>query len=429
MEDVSEVDVFLEKHHLSQYKYVLRAEGYEDHDDLCILVYSRGNSDMFCKLVPKSGHRTKLERLLHTIAQQSRASSSTSVAVVAWEKRKQKESLLSNEIINSPDVKTATEVEDDALGCCDKLLSVKCVHQTLQSDRHHNHSHYLSSSLLSQPPPEIVLKILVVGQRGCGKTSFIERFVHGSFSKTTRVTLGADFSEKRMEFNSLVLRLQFWDVSGQEYSTTVTRAYYKNSCAAIVMYDAKDHDSLEKAAEWKADIDSKFTFPNIPLPIPSILTGNKYDYYSSYRMSFSNYTHESKSIMHGTNDTMLSENNMTATSSLTGNEKPVLNFPQEIQEFCNRHHFVGHFFASAKKGYGILNAMEFLVTAVDKMAPFSFTLDEHQNRLLNFSCPDNSMRSIQVPRGRSISSSSSSLARGTRVRLQPEVKKRTCCIN
>ena len=43
---------------------------------------------------------------------------------------------------------------------------------------------------------ELVYKIMVVGNAGCGKTSIINRFVNNIFSETYKSTVGADFSRK-----------------------------------------------------------------------------------------------------------------------------------------------------------------------------------------------------------------------------------------
>ncbi|KEG09332.1 hypothetical protein DQ04_05391010 [Trypanosoma grayi] len=60
----TEVDVLLDAHALSQYRYVLWAEGYEDLADLCLLVHSSTSDELFRYLIPRPGHRSKLQRLL-----------------------------------------------------------------------------------------------------------------------------------------------------------------------------------------------------------------------------------------------------------------------------------------------------------------------------------------------------------------------------
>lgn len=59
--------------------------------------------------------------------------------------------------------------------------------------------------------------VLVVGELGAGKTSFIKRYVHQFFSSHYRATIGVDFALKVLHWDSdNLIRVQLWDVAGQE---------------------------------------------------------------------------------------------------------------------------------------------------------------------------------------------------------------------
>lgn len=71
--------------------------------------------------------------------------------------------------------------------------------------------------------------------------------------------------------------MQLWDIAGQERFKSLTRAYYREALAAIVVYDVTRSDSLQECIEWKKDIDAKVLTPVTGRPIPTLLVGNKCD--------------------------------------------------------------------------------------------------------------------------------------------------------
>ncbi|VDO89336.1 unnamed protein product [Haemonchus placei] len=82
-------------------------------------------------------------------------------------------------------------------------------------------------------------KILVIGDPGTGKTSIIRRFVHDVFTANYKATIGVDFAMKRMNLDDdTQVYLQIWDISGQDRYGVMTRVYYKDANAAIVVMDA-----------------------------------------------------------------------------------------------------------------------------------------------------------------------------------------------
>jgi Ras-related protein Rab-32 len=119
-------------------------------------------------------------------------------------------------------------------------------------------------------------KVLVVGDAGVGKTSFIKSAVLNTFSTNYKSTVGVDFSLKTLVWNGRDVRLQLWDIAGQERFGSMTHAYYKGASAAFIVYDKTKLATFEGAGKWKADIDAKVTLPN-KQPIPVVLLANKCD--------------------------------------------------------------------------------------------------------------------------------------------------------
>jgi len=122
-----------------------------------------------------------------------------------------------------------------------------------------------------------LFKVLVVGDVSTGKTSIIQRYVNGLFSSSYRATLGVDFALKVVDWeNNTTIRLQLWDIAGQERFTSMTRVYYKDAVAAFVVFDMTNNSTFQNVNNWKNDIDNKITLSD-GRPIPVILLANKSD--------------------------------------------------------------------------------------------------------------------------------------------------------
>ncbi|KAF9903972.1 rab32, member RAS oncoprotein [Linnemannia zychae] len=124
---------------------------------------------------------------------------------------------------------------------------------------------------------EYLYKILVIGDLGTGKTSIIKRYVHNIFSTNYKSTIGVDFALKVIQWSpDTVIRMQLWDIAGQEKFSGLTRVYYKEAVAALVVYDITRPNTFEAVPKWKADLDTKVCLPD-GQPIPVVLLANKMD--------------------------------------------------------------------------------------------------------------------------------------------------------
>ncbi|XP_064787203.1 ras-related protein Rab-38-like isoform X1 [Oncorhynchus masou masou] len=126
-----------------------------------------------------------------------------------------------------------------------------------------------------------LLKVLVIGDLGVGKTSIIKRYVHQIFSQHYRATIGVDFALKVLNWDhKTVVRLQLWDIAGQERYGNMTRVYYREAVGALVVFDMTRASTFQAVLKWKRDLDSKVALGN-GRPIPAVLLGNKCDQMST----------------------------------------------------------------------------------------------------------------------------------------------------
>ena len=83
-------------------------------------------------------------------------------------------------------------------------------------------------------------KILILGIQNAGKTSILYRLSLGQFVKTTP-TIGSNVEE----INHNNVKMQAWDLGGQEKMRSVWDVYYLNSDAIIYVIDSNDFENFE----------------------------------------------------------------------------------------------------------------------------------------------------------------------------------------
>ena len=118
-----------------------------------------------------------------------------------------------------------------------------------------------------------VFKVLILGDSGTGKTSLVRRSVHDFFTDGYRSTIGVDFSLKVLRWSEdLEIRLQMWDLAGQDRFNHLSRLYFNKASGALLVCDQSAEESLEGIIKWKRELDKKLNFN-----IPSVIICNKED--------------------------------------------------------------------------------------------------------------------------------------------------------
>ena len=138
---------------------------------------------------------------------------------------------------------------------------------------------------------EYLHKVVVVGDIGTGKTSFVKKLVHNIFSIHYKATIGVDFALKVKKDGNVTSRLQLWDIAGQERYGNMTRVYYKEAIGAFVVIDTTRDNTIEGAKKWKHDLDNKLQWTDVYQSDvkPVILLVNKVDQLDEIARSELNY--------------------------------------------------------------------------------------------------------------------------------------------
>jgi GTP-binding nuclear protein Ran len=114
-------------------------------------------------------------------------------------------------------------------------------------------------------------KLVLVGDGGVGKTTFVKRHLTGEFEKKYIATLGVEVHPLKFMTNRGPICFNVWDTAGQEKFGGLRDGYYIQGQCAIVMFDVTSRVTYKNVPNWYRDLIR--VCDNIPI----VLVGNKVD--------------------------------------------------------------------------------------------------------------------------------------------------------
>jgi GTP-binding nuclear protein Ran len=122
---------------------------------------------------------------------------------------------------------------------------------------------------MTQPIAEF--KIIIMGDGGVGKTTFVGRHQTGEFEKKYIATQGVSVSSLIFYTNYGPIKLHLWDTAGQEKFGSLREGYYIGGNAAIIMFDVTSRITYKNIPKWYKD------YSRICENTPVVMIGNKVD--------------------------------------------------------------------------------------------------------------------------------------------------------
>lgn len=118
----------------------------------------------------------------------------------------------------------------------------------------------------------MAFKVVMMGDKATGKSSIVVRFTKDVFQDNMTTTIGAAFASKdvRVEDGALA-RLQIWDTAGEEMYRAMTRSFFREAAAGVVVYDVTSAASYASCRSWLRD------FRDACPDSVAVLVGNKAD--------------------------------------------------------------------------------------------------------------------------------------------------------
>lgn len=103
-----------------------------------------------------------------------------------------------------------------------------------------------------------LFKIVLFGDIDEGREELSHKYFTDSFKSDTRMTIGVDFEVKNLKVNQNKVKLQIWDLNGEERFRTMFPSYVRGSTGGLFIYNVNHMESLGSIDDWFSLIKGAF---------------------------------------------------------------------------------------------------------------------------------------------------------------------------
>jgi Ras-related protein Rab-11B len=94
------------------------------------------------------------------------------------------------------------------------------------------------------------IKMILLGEAGCGKTSIISRYTLDKFDSNYFTTYSSTFLSKIFEYKGKKYNINIWDTVGQEKFRSLTKIFIKGTKICLLVYDITNRQSFKELTFW-----------------------------------------------------------------------------------------------------------------------------------------------------------------------------------
>ena len=119
--------------------------------------------------------------------------------------------------------------------------------------------------------PGVEFKLVLIGDGGVGKTTFVKRHLTGEYEKRYIATVGVEVHPLRFCTSRGNVTFNVWDTAGQEKLSGLRDGYYIGGQCGIIMFDVTSRITYKNVPKWHRDL------VRVCENVPIVLVGNKVD--------------------------------------------------------------------------------------------------------------------------------------------------------
>ncbi len=109
---------------------------------------------------------------------------------------------------------------------------------------------FLRQRRSSAKRPLLEAKVVIAGEAGVGKTSLVNRLVHGTFNKSEETTLGIVVTPWNIDVHEERVRVNIWDFGGQEIMHATHQFFMTKRTIYVVVLDSRRGEVQSRLEYW-----------------------------------------------------------------------------------------------------------------------------------------------------------------------------------